>query len=612
MIPEILPLADSRAARITMWTILIINAALLLYAIPDYRVSIDSGYHISLAEQYAAHGTAWWDHINFGPGGRPNLQGPALHVAIALLGTAFGGNPHSYIIANAILAFCQWLSAVLTVMYFGRRLGGDITAMFAVAILAGSAYAAGSFAIGIPSGWLFISIPWAIYFFLEERLVLATAITVVGCYMHLGGFVSAPVGIAIAGLLKRKWRSLAILGTATAILTLPYSIHFVANLAWYRGKHGHEAMHFDLMIDLLAIAGALLYLRRPVRNAFLFAWTFAEVAWLLQDPSRFVAQSTMAAAVLDALFVADIARRISAPRLRTAFVTAMVGIATIFPFGIPSLLAEVTWDVGIRFPRPLDWERARTIADVISRNHLNDRLAAVYQNSFGPSIAVFTPMTLQRGHWVEVQPKVDPALDLSAGTKVYVVPLAPDDPVLRTMEERKLIEVWGGTSDTAVVTLEERGDPEALRSMVVQILEDNAQSLGEDAINNTMPSGSELLKHIGIAALQARRRRLDVQRFFAGRMEMACLLYAFALEPTSPEHAKSFRNRAWGFAELGSFLSDDDPLGYISDDRHQHLRENMLALAAALRDSRSADPFDTPQFVTAINRMFDDYFGWAA
>ena len=612
MIPEILPPTESRPARTTMWAIVIVNAALLLYSIPDYRVSIDSGYHISLAEQYAAHGAAWWDHINFGPGGRPNLQGPALHIAIALLGTAFGGSPHAYIIANAILAFIQWLAAVLTVMYFGRRLGGDITAMLAVAFLAGSAYASGSFSIGIPSGWLFISIPWAIYFFLEERLVLATAIAVLGCYTHLGGFVSAPVGIAIAGILRRKWRPLLIVGAATVILTLPYSIHFLFNLEWYRGKHGHEAVHFDLMIDLLAIAAALLYLRQPTRNAFLFAWTFAAVAWLLQDLSRFIAQSTMAASVLDAIFVADIARRLAAPRLRTAFIGAIVAIATIFPLGIPSLLADITWDVGIKFPRPLDWERAKAIADVISSNHLNDRLAAVYQNSFGPSIAVFTPMTLQRGHWVEVQPKVDPALDLSAGVKVYVVPLAPEDPVLRTMEEQKLVKVWGGTSDTAVVTLEERGDPEALRSMVVQILEDNAQALGEHATNNTMPSGDELLKHIGVAALQARRKRLDVQRFFAGRMEMACLVYAYALEPISPGSAKSFRNRAWGFAEIGSFLSDDDPLGYISDDRHARFRENMLALAAALKNSRAQDPFNTPQFVRAIDRMFDDYFGWAA
>jgi hypothetical protein len=154
------------AARIVTWTIIGLNAALLVYALPDYRVSIDSGYHISLARWYAEHGSAWWDHINWGSDGRPNLQGSALHIAIAILGRLLGGtaNAYIYILANAILAITQWLVAILTVWYFARRLGGDIAAMFAVALLAGSAFASGSFYVGIPSGWLFITIPWALYF----------------------------------------------------------------------------------------------------------------------------------------------------------------------------------------------------------------------------------------------------------------------------------------------------------------------------------------------------------------------------------------------------------------------------------------------------------------
>src|SRR5215472_10870412 len=612
MVPEILPRAESRVAREVMWSIVAVNGVLLLYAVPDYRVAIDAGYHISLAQQYAAHGAVWWDHINFGPGGRPNLQGPALQVAIAVLGLLFGGDPHGFILANALLGLLQWFAALLTVMYFARRLGGDFAALFAVAMLAGSAYASGSFAIGIPSGWLFISTPWAIYFFLEERLVLATLVTALSCYIHLGGFATAPVGITISAIVTRKWRPLLIVGVATALLTSPFWIHFLSNLAWYRGQHGHEALHFDLFIDLLAIAGIVLYLRRPTNNPFLFAWTFSPLAWLLQDPSRFAAQSTMAGSVLGGLVLADLARHLSAPRLRAVFVAGMVALATLFPLGIPSLLAEVTWDVGLKFPRSLNWERASAIADVIAHNHLNDRLAAVYQNSFGPAIAVFTPLVLQRGHWVEVQPKVDPALELSAGVKLYVVPLAPDDPVLRMMESRGLIRVWGGTPDTAVVTLLRRGDPDALRPMVLQILETNADWLGDHASNNQLAPPAVLLKNIGAAALQARRQKMDVQRFHAGRMEMACLVYAYALEPTSPHGARSFRNRALGFGEMSSFLSDDDPLGYISADRHRRFRENMLALASALKDSTANDPFSTPQVVTATNRLFDDYFGGAA
>src|SRR5262249_38128102 len=156
---------------------------------------------------------------------------------------------------------------------------------------------------------------------------------------------------------------------------------------------------------------------------------------------------------------------------------------------------------------------------------------------------------------------------------------APDDPVLRMMESRGLIRVWGGTPDTAVVTLLERVDPGALRPMVSQILEENADWLGDHASNNQLAPPPVLPTNIVAAAVQARRRRMGAQRFHAGRSEMACLVYAYALEPTSARSARSFRNRAWGFAEIGSFLSDDDALDYISNDRHLRFREDMLALA---------------------------------
>jgi hypothetical protein len=62
-------------------SLLALHGILLLSTLPDYFVGIDSGYPVSLARWYGEHGSAWWDHINFGPGGRPNLQGPLMHMA---------------------------------------------------------------------------------------------------------------------------------------------------------------------------------------------------------------------------------------------------------------------------------------------------------------------------------------------------------------------------------------------------------------------------------------------------------------------------------------------------------------------------------------------------
>jgi hypothetical protein len=595
----------SQAAQVVTCTIFGVNLALLLYSIPDYRVSIDSGYHISLARWYAEHGSAWWDYINFGPGGRPNLQGPALHIAIAMLGKILGGTADSFILANALLAVTQWSAAILTAWYFARRLGGDIAAMFAVALLAGSAYASGSFYVGIPSGWLFITIPWAIHFFLADQLIAATLLTSIACYTHLGGFLTVPLGIAIAALLERRWRALAIVGITTTILTSPYWAHFLLNLAWYRGQHGHEALHLDPLIDILAIAGAVWFFRHPREHHFLIAWAAAPLAWLVQDPNRFAAQSTLAGSVIGGLFLADMMVRIAWPRFRIAFAALMVTFATILPLGIPNLLALVAWDAGLHFPRALDWDQARGLADVLERNHLSNVRLSVYETSFGPSIAVFTPVVLYRGHWVEVQPRNDPADDLSAATWIYVVPLAPDDPVLTQMDEMGPMYVYGGTTDSAVVGLTHPGDPAKLAPVASRILAENARWLAAHAINNKMPPPAQLVKLLSSAALEAHRRTMDEQRFHAGRMEIACLVYAYSLEATQPDVAHLFRNVARGFGSLASFLSDGDPVGYASDAQHAEMKRNMTALA----DTLDANPPGSAAVRNAAHRLFYDYFG---
>src|SRR5512139_3270280 len=111
----------STKARGVTIAVLALHGILLAIALPDYFVGIDSGYHVSLARWYGEHGTGWWDHINFGPGGRPNLQGPLMHVAIGYLGRALGGDGMDYVRANAILALTQWAAATFTAWFFSRR-----------------------------------------------------------------------------------------------------------------------------------------------------------------------------------------------------------------------------------------------------------------------------------------------------------------------------------------------------------------------------------------------------------------------------------------------------------------------------------------------------------
>lgn len=588
--------------------IVAIHFVLLALSLGDYRVSIDSGFHVSLAEYYARHGSAWWDHINFGPRGRPNLQGPGLHIAIAALGIILGGRPNDFILANAILALMQWCAAIATIWFFARRRGGDVAAMFAVALLAGAGFASASFYVGVPSGWVFIAIPWAIYFFRRDRLVIATLIATASCYTHLGGYLTAPVGILIAAVIKQRWRPLVKVGAATAILTAPFTVHFLVNLGWFRGHHAIESLRYDPMLDLIAIAGFVWLFTRAPRDTLLIAWTLAPIAWLFQDPYRFVLQETLAGAVVGGIFLCELLRRIEPGPGRIALALALAALATLFPLGPPSLAGEISWDAGYRYPRMLGWDRAQQLAAIIKRNHLEGRLLATYQNSLGSAIAVFTPVTVEKGHWVEVQPRHDPADDLSAGAKLYVLPLRPDDPLLRKSESDGLLKVYGGTPDCAVVTLTRPGDSRAVEPIFSEVA-DNAQWLADHAINNQLLDVKllEFPRLTTVAALRERHQQVDHQRAHAGRMEAATLLYAYALESSRPQIAKALRAAALGFGNLASFLSDGDAIGDESSAEHARFRRDMAALAATMR--RHPDhPTSSPEVRQAFVRLFEDYF----
>jgi 4-amino-4-deoxy-L-arabinose transferase-like glycosyltransferase len=149
--PVIPPGTAPVAPRLT-WALVALHFLLLALTLADYRVTIDPGYHTSLARLYAEHLTAFWDPINSGPAGRPNLQGPAMHVAIGALGRVLGGTGDAYVLSNSILSLAQWLAAALAVLFFARRLGGDRAALFAVALFTGTGPSSLSFSVGLPSG----------------------------------------------------------------------------------------------------------------------------------------------------------------------------------------------------------------------------------------------------------------------------------------------------------------------------------------------------------------------------------------------------------------------------------------------------------------------------
>lgn len=584
--------------------ILCVHGTLLLSTLTDWRVTLDSGYHVSLAREYGEHSLVVWDPVNFGPAGRPNLQAPLMHMAVGAIGRAMGGRGGDYVLANAMLAALQWAAAMGTAAYFALLLGGAWAMLLAGALLAGAGFTASSFAAGIPSGWLFILTPWAIHFFLRRRLVLATIATSAAIYVHIAGLVTVPLGIAVAAALSRRWRDLILVGFATAIVTIPFSLHCMRYLGWFSGVRNYSALLFDPMLDVLGLAGLCAALRRPRDNALLVAWAAAPVAWLFQDPGRFVVQSGLAASVLAAVWLAAKLDRMRAAR-RTAWAAAIAAIATLLPFGMPALAAEAAWAAGIRYPQAINWQSSDELASAIERNHLSGQLVADYQPALCPAIAVYAPIVCEKGHWVEVQPRVDPADALSAARKVYVLALAADDPALAAMARRGWLRPWGGASDSTVVTLAARAPLDGAAAAAGQIVADEAAWLSAHALNNS-PGGWGWLAMLSPTALRTRHAQLLAQRERAGRIQLALIIYAYALEPAFPPQAARMRRAARDFGVVASFLGDDLALGFETDAATARLRWRMRLLSFAAR-SMDREPPPDAEFERALDETLGVY-----
>ena len=262
------------------------------------------------------------------------------------------------------------------------------------------------------------------------------------------------------------------------------------------------------------------------------------------------------------------------------------------------------WTFGPRSPRMLDWNERKQLAEVIGRAGLNHRLVNVWNPTQCISMAVFVPMTFEGGHWVEVQPRVYAARQLSAGVKVYAFPVPPDDPVLRDLADRGFLSIHGGTWLNSIVTLKGPAPLETAARSLARVGSEEAAWLAQYAENNRMPGVGEMLSTEAVLRNRARARE---QRTHAGRIEAAILVYAYALERDHPDRAIGARSAARGFGELANLLGDEATLDFRSEADHRQLKANLAEWSREIRCFET-QVLSTPQMDRINTKVFDEYF----
>jgi hypothetical protein len=600
-------LREHRVLRWITWALVGLHLGLLLAALPNYRASVDSAYHTAIGRQYGVHGAYFWDHVHYAPAHRPNLQGPAVHVAIGLLGRILGGEGEHYVLANGVLGIACWLSAVGTTIYFARRLSGDRAALLATAIVTGGVNTAGSLAMNLPVFWMFIATAWSIHFLLRERLLLAIGLGALACYSHLGGFATLPIGLAVATALSTSsetarvhWRQFTLVGVGLVVVTAPYWIHVLRSLAWYVGAKSDTAWWIDPVAGLFWLVGLMAALRAPRRNRFLVAWAAAPVVWIIQDTSRFILVSALPGSLLGSVAIAQRLEQWQSRNMRHLATGLLVYVATVFPLGIPALGGEIFWLVK-PFPVLLDWDELQTDAEVIERHRLNDRIVQGYTSYVVSGLSVFADIEGEKGHWVEVQPPFDPSDDFGVAEKTYVVATPPDDEMLASWQARGWIKTFGGGRWSTVLRFSERPSISQATRVRNETLAREAAWLAEHGEHNTMGNFFALV--FDQKELPRRRAVRGEGRARTTRMQMATLLYAYALETVDPQRARQARDEARALGWIAALQGDEMTLDYRSAEAHAQFRLDMAALAVAAAEGEQVDE--------SLNQVLDHYLSAA-
>jgi hypothetical protein len=179
--------------------------------------------------------------------------------------------------------------------------------------------------------------------------------------------------------------------------------------------------------------------------------------------------------------------------------------------------------------------------------------------------------------------------------------------MLAAMRSRGWIDVSGGDDTTAIVRLARRPSIDDAASAASGIISNEALWLGRNAINNAL-SYEDLPRLISAAAMADFREELATQRAHQGRLELASLIYAWALEPDDPEQALEMRRVALRLGVIASYIGDDFALDFISGRRFAELREQFLELAA--RSTRLAfDPSPSVELMASFNSLLRTVLG---
>jgi len=185
-----------------------------------------------------------------------------------------------------------------------------------------------------------------------------------------------------------------------------------------------------------------------------------------------------------------------------------------------------------------------------------------------------------------------------------MLPLPPGDSLLVDLDAHGLVTNHGGGRETSLVTLPSPAGIAALNPLLVDVVQREIGWLAENAVPNLFPSPTMLFN---VAELRAHRERMARQKAHVGRIQLAVLLYAFAVEGDRPELAAGVRRSARGWGSVANFIGDETAMDYVDEARFERFRQNLVAFAREIEVLRT-ESYPTRELDAATDRLFREFF----
>ena len=97
------------------------------------------------------------------------------------------------------------------------------------------------------------------------------------------------------------------------------------------------------------------------------------------------------------------------------------------------------------------------------------------------------------------------------------------------------------------------------------------------------------------------------QKAHVGRILVAVLVYAFAVEDDDPELAAGVRRSARGWGAVANFVGDETAMDYVDAERFERFRQNLRVFAREAEVLRT-QAYPSPELDEATDRMFREFF----